>query len=160
MTLLYFTLFVCLWTPLLKKVWTDLSEIKFYGGALGSTVKNWLNFGAHLSILRWVNEQKNPTIIETLCQEFAQDLPAPTEVEQEVMRWQEKWKNARNKPNSLTDTLNLCIEIFFPNIHTMLQLLLTLPVGSVACERSFSKVRRLKTWDRCSMGQIVSMDCV
>ena len=91
-------------------------------------------------------------IIETLCQEFAQDLPAPTEVEQEVMRWQEKWKNAPNKPKSLTDTLNLCNEIFFPNIHTMLQLLLTLPVGSVACERSFSKLRRLKTWDRCSMG--------
>ena len=88
-------------------------------------------------------------IIETLCQEFAQDLPAPTEVEQE------KWKKAQifvKITQSLVDTLNFCNEIFFPNVHAMLQLLLTLPVGSVACERSFSKLLRLKTWDRCSMG--------
>ena len=32
--------------------------MKFYGGVLGSTVKNWLNFGADLGIRRWVNEQK------------------------------------------------------------------------------------------------------
>ena len=34
-------------------------EMKFYGGVLGSTTKNWLNFGGDLGILRWVNEQKN-----------------------------------------------------------------------------------------------------
>ena len=32
--------------------------VKFYGGVLGSTIKNVLNFGADLSILRSVNEQK------------------------------------------------------------------------------------------------------
>jgi hypothetical protein len=39
--------------------------------------------------------------------EFAQDLPAPTEVEQEVIRLQEKWRNAGYKPKSIVDTLNL-----------------------------------------------------
>jgi hypothetical protein len=34
-------------------------------------------------------------ILETLCQEFAHDLPTPTEVEQEVMRWQEKMEKRR-----------------------------------------------------------------
>ena len=34
--------------------------MKFYGGILGSTMKNWLNFGGDLGILRWVNEQKTP----------------------------------------------------------------------------------------------------
>ena len=33
--------------------------MKFYGGVLGSTMKNWLNFGGDLGILRRVNEQKN-----------------------------------------------------------------------------------------------------
>ena len=33
--------------------------MKFYGGVMGSTKKNWLNFGGDLGILRWVNEQKN-----------------------------------------------------------------------------------------------------
>ena len=42
-------------------------------------------------------------IVETRCQEFAQDLPAPTEVEQEIKMWQEKWRNAGNKPKSLVD---------------------------------------------------------
>ena len=36
--------------------------MKFYGGVLGSTLKNWLNFGGDLGILRWENEQKNTTI--------------------------------------------------------------------------------------------------
>ena len=36
--------------------------VNFYGGVLGSTMKNWLNFGGDLSILRWVNEQKNTII--------------------------------------------------------------------------------------------------
>ena len=31
--------------------------MKFYGGVLGSTMKNWLNFGCDLGILRWVNEE-------------------------------------------------------------------------------------------------------
>ena len=32
--------------------------MKFYGGVLGSTMKNCLNFGGDLGILRRVNEQK------------------------------------------------------------------------------------------------------
>ena len=37
------------------------------------------------------------------------------------------------------------------NISTILQLLLTLPVGSSSCERSFCSLRRLKTWSCTSM---------
>ena len=37
--------------------------MKFYGGVLGSTMKNWLNFGDDLGILRWVNEQENTIIV-------------------------------------------------------------------------------------------------
>ena len=42
---------------------------------------------------------------------------------------------------------------FYPNVHAILKLLLTLPVGSVSCERSFSKMRRLKHWSRTTMGE-------
>lgn len=35
---------------------------------------------------------------------------------------------------------------YYPNIHAILMLLLCLPVGSCSCERSFSSLRRLKTW--------------
>ena len=36
--------------------------MKFYEGVLGSPMKNWLNFGGDLGILRWENEQKNAII--------------------------------------------------------------------------------------------------
>ena len=55
-------LFVCLWTTLLKKLWTDWDDILWRGPGY-STMKNWLNCGGDLGILRWVNEQKKPTII-------------------------------------------------------------------------------------------------
>ena len=37
--------------------------LKFYGGVLGCTMKNSLNFSGDLRILRWVNEQKNTIIV-------------------------------------------------------------------------------------------------
>ena len=37
--------------------------MKFYGEVQDSTMKNWLNFGGDLGILRWVNEQKNTIIV-------------------------------------------------------------------------------------------------
>ena len=40
---------------------------------------------------------------------------------------------------------------YYPNIRVILLLLLTLPVGSCSCERSFSSLRWLKTWCRNSM---------
>jgi len=39
----------------------------------------------------------------------------------------------------------------FIEVNYILQLLLTLPVGSCSCERSFSSLRRLKTWSRTIM---------
>ena len=35
----------------------------FYGGVLGNTMKNWLNVGGDLGILRWVNEHKTTLIV-------------------------------------------------------------------------------------------------
>ena len=37
--------------------------MKFYLAVLGSTMKNWLNVGGDLGILRWVNEHKNTIIV-------------------------------------------------------------------------------------------------
>ena len=37
--------------------------MKFYGGVLSSTRKNWLNFGGDLGIVRWVSEQKTIIIV-------------------------------------------------------------------------------------------------
>ncbi len=41
----------------------------------------------------------------------------------------------------------------FPDIFTAIQIYLTIPVSSTACERAFSSLKRLKSWLRASMGQ-------
>ena len=53
--------------------------------------------------------------------------------------------------NSLLDVLNSTDKQFYPDIYTILSLLLTLPMGSCSCERSFSALRLLKTWCRATM---------
>ena len=41
----------------------------------------------------------------------------------------------------------------FPQVQTLLKLLLVCPVTTCECEKSFSALRRLKTWLRNSMSQ-------
>ena len=71
---------------------------------------------------------------------------------QQVLRWKMKNNNSdAKKIQSLQHAVIHCNESFYPNISTILQLLLTLPMGSCSYERSFSSLRRLKTWSRTSM---------
>ena len=47
-----------------------------------------------------------------------------------------------------------CNPQIFPAIDKILTtVLLTTPVGSVSCERSFSALRRLKFWNRSTMNE-------
>ncbi|CAI6368699.1 unnamed protein product [Macrosiphum euphorbiae] len=41
----------------------------------------------------------------------------------------------------------------YPNLYKLLQVALTLPISSATWERSFSALRKIKTWLRVSMGQ-------
>jgi len=43
----------------------------------------------------------------------------------------------------------------FPEVVKAIKLLLTVPVSAATAERSFSVLRRIKSWDRASMGQEV-----
>jgi len=62
-----------------------------------------------------------------------------------LLRWKMKNNNSdAQQIQTLEQTVSHCDEEFYPNISTILQLLLTPPVGSCPCERSFSSLRRLK----------------
>jgi len=50
-------------------------------------------------------------------------------------------------------SLSYAHEDFYPNIRRIFIILLTLPVTSICCGRSFSSLRRLKTWERATMGE-------
>ncbi|XP_060878264.1 zinc finger MYM-type protein 1-like [Metopolophium dirhodum] len=65
-------------------------------------------------------------------------------------------RNCINKINNdfnIDDLKTTIKKEIFPNIYKMLQVALTLPVSSATCERSFSTMRRIKTWVRTSMHQ-------
>ena len=71
---------------------------------------------------------------------------------QQLRRWKMENKNSDGKQiQSLQQAVSHCSKEFNPRIATILQLLLTLPVGSCSCERSFSSLRRLETWSRTGM---------
>nr|CAH7730301.1 unnamed protein product [Callosobruchus chinensis] len=40
---------------------------------------------------------------------------------------------------------------FFPNIHRLLRILATIPITTTTPERSFSTMKRVKTWSRNKM---------
>lgn len=73
--------------------------------------------------------------------------------EGEFLIWQNKCKKLDVKPRNVLDTLLICSEDFFPNINSLLKILATLPISTATTERSFSTMRRLKTYLRCKTGQ-------
>ena len=73
-----------------------------------------------------------------------------SDVEQEFKLWQVKWKNGMIMANNAFDALEQCT-VNYPNIKLLLQILATLPVTTASAERTFSMLRRLKTWLRSTM---------
>ena len=77
----------------------------------------------------------------------------------ELDLWKQKWLrlNSQNPspviPNTAAAGLAACDRETFPMIHSLLTILLCMPVSTASAERSFSTLRRLKTWLRSRMGQ-------
>lgn len=85
--------------------------------------------------------------------EYFSDI-LPIVIKKEALLWQQKWIGRKERPFTFIDSLNFCEESAFPNIHTILQICATLPVSVATAERSFSTLKRIKTYLRNSMGQI------
>ena len=74
----------------------------------------------------------------------------------ELDLWQHKWKSDSELAVSLCTPEKSLVHAdcdFFPNIHTLLCIMGTLPVTSCECERSISMLKLIKTSLRSSMGQ-------
>ncbi|KAL5239149.1 hypothetical protein ACI65C_006799 [Semiaphis heraclei] len=59
----------------------------------------------------------------------------------------------QNSDFALSDVLQKIDQNVFANLYKLMQVALTLPISSASCERSFSVMRRIKTWIRSSMNQ-------
>jgi hypothetical protein len=77
----------------------------------------------------------------------------------EIALWKQKWVSRLTDrsdgviPQTAAEGLAACDKRAFPLIHTFLSILVTLPVSTASAERSFSTLRRLKTWMRSRMAE-------
>ena len=65
--------------------------------------------------------------------------------------WVMKWKQQGSGPKQVIDGLEACDSTSFPNIYTLVLLILTLPTTSCKSERSFSQLKLMKTSHRSMM---------
>ncbi|KAL4108263.1 hypothetical protein QTP88_018494 [Uroleucon formosanum] len=82
-------------------------------------------------------------------------LPNYETFDAEIKIWLVKWKNVsdRDRPTTSLTTLSAMSYDFFPNIHSLLTIMATLPVTTATAERSFSTLRRLKTYLQNNKGE-------
>ena len=70
---------------------------------------------------------------------YMNNLPYPNDLQQDVDRWVAKCIRCNLEfVNTLTDSISYDDADWYPNVHVILKLCLTLPVGSCACERSLA----------------------
>ena len=84
--------------------------------------------------------------------EYSTFLPQPSIVDIELEGWKHAIDSGAIKPDNLQEAV-FDSQFMFPNIHTILKVLLTMPVSTATAERSFSGLRRLKTYLRSNMSE-------
>ena len=91
--------------------------------------------------------------LERLPEIYQEDIGPRAAVVPEVERWVNKLKeDVSTVPSSAIEALCACHADIYPNVYILLTIVGTLPVSTATCERSFSTMRRLKTYLRSSMG--------
>lgn len=92
-------------------------------------------------------------IIHDIYNVFQEDLPAEDIdiFEREIHRWKTKCEISKDKLGCIADTIAATNDELYPNVTTCLHILLCMPVSTASAERSFSTMRRLKTYLRATM---------
>ncbi|XP_025204014.1 52 kDa repressor of the inhibitor of the protein kinase-like [Melanaphis sacchari] len=72
----------------------------------------------------------------------------------EYLLWKSKWVKEKEdcRPSSAFEAFLKCDSDFFPNIKQLLTIISTLPVSTTTAERTFSTLRRIKSYLRNSTG--------
>jgi hypothetical protein len=86
---------------------------------------------------------------------YNSDVDAPSIVQREVERWTQIWRTQDKKslPTNSLETLDYLEQhsLMFPSVSKLMIIFATLPVTTATAERSFSTLRRLKSYLRATM---------
>ena len=88
---------------------------------------------------------------EQIHEGYEVDLTCHEDFDLEIKRWKARWEGADHLPSSLTETLKHVNKDLYPNVYAVLSVLLCMPVSTATAERTFSAMRRIKTFLRSSM---------
>lgn len=90
--------------------------------------------------------------ILNVAQTYEADLPHSIEaLRGELNLWKQFWKNKSEKADSSKEAFKYAS--MFPNIKCLLTILSVIPITTASAERSFSSLKRIKTYLRSTMGQ-------
>lgn len=97
------------------------------------------------------------TLYKELRNLFEHRLPQPMQLFAELERWKKESTALLARPNYadkwLCDMLHDCDPTVYPNVHYLFIYLATLPVTTASAERSFSALKRIKTYCRSTMAE-------
>ena len=81
----------------------------------------------------------NSGVQDKVYETYETDLSEKRDFDKEILRWQTKWSHSTGeKPVTLTETLQHANPDLYPNVVTIITILLTMPVKIVTPERSVS----------------------
>ncbi|CAI6348676.1 unnamed protein product [Macrosiphum euphorbiae] len=104
-----------------------------------------------------ISQDLENTLVETLLKHYSFISFNTYSLKGEMELWKTKWEQIICKglqiPNNVFNAIEECPDIVFPCIRKILFILCTLPVSVATAERSFSTLRRLKSWLRSRMNE-------
>ena len=89
-----------------------------------------------------------PEKFSSLLQLYGSDLPSVNSFDVELDLWQNKWTGDPEQAKELDTPEKVLAHVdcdYFPNIHTLIVIVATLPVTSCECEWSISVLKLVKT---------------
>ncbi|XP_045204590.2 52 kDa repressor of the inhibitor of the protein kinase-like [Mercenaria mercenaria] len=114
-------------------------------------ISNEDRFTAQLLIPTRLPELTN-NLVDVIYTCYAEDINLPKELfEYEIRRWTMRWSDGAQKPTTIIDTLDRTQSEAYPSIYSILKILLSMPATPASCERSFSSMKRIKTYLRNTM---------
>ena len=131
---------------LIKNVWEPATDFKFPSTVMSSRSESCK--------LKWISDY------DGLCYSPSKDalfcLPCVLFANAEIDLWENLWlKTKQQLPETVEDTLAIVTPSLYPNIYKVLHLLAVLPVTTCSCESSISTLRRVKTYLRNTMIQVL-----
>jgi hypothetical protein len=97
------------------------------------------------------------SICRTLLDKYPEDFSTVSvdTFKAELQMWKRFWeeKSQEERPHSFIESLNFCGAHIFPTVFTAIKIAACIPVTVVPVERSFSTLKRLKTYLRNTMGE-------